>query len=107
MFQFSKPLLTNIDVDTAKFNEHIKILNDSHLDQWLENIKDIFTTVSKCINGEQYMEAAQLVFAVITNKINNYPYFSKLFQPYNIYGLIILRFRWYTKRSSQIYNQTL
>lgn len=43
----------------------MKISNDSNRDQWLENVKEVLTAVSKCINGERYTEAAQLVFAVM------------------------------------------
>lgn len=48
----------------------MKSLNDSDRDQWLENVKNVLTMVSKCIDGELYMEAAQLVFAVITKLIS-------------------------------------
>lgn len=47
----------------------MRILNGSDSDQWLGIVKDVLTTVSKCINGERYMEAAQLVFAVIFKSI--------------------------------------
>jgi hypothetical protein len=59
-------MLTTIEIDTSKINEHINNLNNSNRDQWLENVKGLLTVVSKCINGERYMEAAQLIFAVIT-----------------------------------------
>lgn len=48
----------------SKLNEHMKCMNDTNRDQWLDNVKDVLTMVSKCINGERYTEAAQLVFAV-------------------------------------------
>jgi len=63
--------LASIDVDTSKLNELIKNLNNSSRDQRLENVKDVLTTVLKCINGKQYMEAAQLVFTVMAIT-NNY-----------------------------------
>lgn len=44
-------------------------MSSSNRDQWLENVSDVLTTVSKCIHGEHYMEAAQLVFAVMTKSI--------------------------------------
>ena len=57
--------MTSIEFDTGKLNEHMISINDTNRDQWLDNIKDVLTMVSKCINGERYTEAAQLVFAVI------------------------------------------
>lgn len=42
----------------------MKCMNDTNRDRWLDNVKDVLTMVSKCINGERYTEAAQLVFAV-------------------------------------------
>lgn len=64
-------MLTSIEVDTNELNELMKSLNDCNRDQWLENVKDVLTMVSKCINGERFVEAAQLVFAVIIETINN------------------------------------
>jgi len=49
----------------GKLSEHMQCINDTNRDQWLDNVKDLLTTVSKCINGERYTEAAQLVFAVM------------------------------------------
>lgn len=54
----------------------MKSLNDPNRDKWLENVKDVLTMVSKCINGERFIEAAQLVFAVITKTIYNLNNFS-------------------------------
>lgn len=65
-------MLTNIEIDTSKMSEHMNSLNDSNRDQWLENVKGLLTMVSKCINGERYMEAAQLVFAVITKSSTSF-----------------------------------
>jgi len=59
-------MMTNIEVDIDQLNEYLKGLNDSNRNQWLENIKNVLTAVSKCIDGERYTEAAQLVFAVQT-----------------------------------------
>lgn len=59
--------MSNIEIDTSKLSEHMKILNDSNRDQWLQNVKEVLTTVSKCINGERYTDAAQLIYAVINN----------------------------------------
>lgn len=44
----------------------MNFMNDTNRDQWLDNVKDVLMTVSKCLNGERYTEAAQLVFSVIT-----------------------------------------
>lgn len=60
--------MTNIDIDASTLNEHIKSLNESNRDQWLENVNAVLTIVSTYINGERYIEAAQLVFAVIIKK---------------------------------------
>lgn len=59
--------MPNIEIDTNKLSEHMKNLNDLNRDQWLLNVKDVLITVSKCIIGERYTEAAQLVYAVINN----------------------------------------
>lgn len=58
-------MLTKCWEDTGKLSKHIKNLSDSIQDEWLMNVKNVLTTVSKCINSERYIEAAQLVFAVI------------------------------------------
>lgn len=58
-------MLANTLEDTSKLSKHIKNLNDSNQDEWLVNVKEVLTMVSKCINSERYIEAAQLVFAVI------------------------------------------
>ncbi|XP_025414871.1 WD repeat-containing protein 35 isoform X2 [Sipha flava] len=68
---FSKRMLTTIEIDTSKINEHINNLNNSNRDQWLENVKGLLTVVSKCINGERYMEAAQLIFAIVCQEIKS------------------------------------
>jgi len=57
-------MLTIMEVDTDKLNAHLRSLNDSNRDQWIENVKDVLTAVSKYINGERYTEAAQLIFTV-------------------------------------------
>jgi len=57
--------MMSIEFDTDKLNEHMISINDTNRDQWLDNIKDVLTMVSKCIKGERYTEAAQLVFAVM------------------------------------------
>lgn len=58
-------MFKNIEIDINKLNDYLKNFNDSNQEQWLENVKGILMTVSKCINEERYIEAAQLVFAVI------------------------------------------
>lgn len=55
----------NIEIDINTLNDRLKNFNDSNQEQWLENVKGILTIVSECINEERYIEAAQLVFAVI------------------------------------------
>lgn len=69
LFQFSKGMLTSVEVDTNELSELMKSLNDSNRDQWIENVKDTLTMVSKCLNGERFVEAAQLVFAVIKKSL--------------------------------------
>lgn len=70
--KFSKATLSSsIEFDTGKLNEHMKCMNDTNRDQWLDNVKDVLTMVSKCINGERYTEAAQLVFATVYQEIKS------------------------------------
>lgn len=58
-------MLNKFEIDTVKLNDHLNSFYDSNQDQWIEHVKNILITVSKCINEERYIEAAQLVFAVI------------------------------------------
>lgn len=59
-------MLTSTEIDMSKLSEHMKSLDDLKRDQWLVNVKDVLTMVTKCINGERYIEAVQLMFAVVT-----------------------------------------
>ncbi|XP_050432012.1 WD repeat-containing protein 35 [Adelges cooleyi] len=67
----SKQLLKGSSVDISNLKEIIKSLSNPDLERWLNNIKNILTTVSKYNNGERYMEAAQLVFAIVYHELKN------------------------------------
>lgn len=85
-------MLTSIEVDASKLNEHMKSLDGSKRDQWLINVKEVLTMVSKCINGERYIEAAQLIFAVF--KILTMYCFSILLKFDHSFRLFIKRLNW-------------